>query len=392
MKRKAVVFGVTGQDGSFLTELLLEKDYQVVGVKRRSSVDNTERLTDVLNSPDFTLVEGDVTDTTNINRLIMSYKPNECYNLAAQSHVLTSFDQPDLTFHVNALGVINILESIRTFSPSTRFYQASTSEMFGSNFSHYVDGEDCHHKYQDEKTAFAPQSPYAVAKVAAHHAVQLYRTAYRLFACGGILFNHESERRGHLFVTRKISLWVAGLYHRWLAMAQQAHFGKSLNCNCNAAANSLTDGARRISFPVLNVRTRNVLSKYCELLPPTNNALKLNLGNLKAFRDWGYAKDFVYGMWLMLQQDRPDDYVLATGETHTVADFLDVAFKYIGVDDWKPFVYCNPKFYRPAEVDYLQGDCSKARDKLGWTPLITFEDLVQLMVEYDIQNGEKTSK
>ena len=334
--KKAVIFGVTGQDGSYLADLLLEEGYSVVGVARRSSVDTTERLDQNIKNVNFTLIEGDITDGFCVSDIINKYEPDEVYNLAAQSHVGTSFKQPTLTWDVTGGGCLNILEAIRV-SPrvdNIRFYQASSSEMFGKNFTLTDDG-----KYQDENTAFMPQSPYAIAKLAAHHLVRNYRDSYGIHASSGILFNHESERRGENFVTRKITKWIG----KFVAS------GKDEN------------------FP------------------------KLRLGNLQARRDWGHAKDYVRGMWLMLQQEEPDDYVIATGETHSVEEFLECSFGYAGIDNWSEYVYIDPEFFRPAEVDYLLGNPTKARRKLGWEPEIKFRRLAELMTEADIDEELRRS-
>ena len=334
--KTAIIFGVTGQDGSYLTDLLLSKDYRVVGVARRSSVDTTERLSQNIKNADFIVVEGDITDAFCVSDIINKFEPDEVYNLAAQSHVGTSFKQPTLTWDVTAGGCLNILEAIRVSprSDEIKFYQASSSEMFGKNFTSTAYG-----KYQDEDTAFMPQSPYAIAKLAAHHLVRNYRDSYGIHASSGILFNHESERRGENFVTRKITKWIG----RFIA------------------------SGRDEDFP------------------------KLGLGNLKARRDWGHAKDYVRGMWLMLQQEEPDDYVIATGETHSVEEFLEYAFEHAGLGDWNQYVYIDPKFFRPAEVDYLLGNPSKATAKLGWEPEIKFEELAQKMVEADIDEELRRS-
>lgn len=333
MRKTALVTGITGQDGSYLAELLLEKNYTVVGLHRRSSVNNFERIQHIIGHPNFNLREFDLTDPSNVIRTIDTYGPDEFYNLAAQSHVGTSFNQPTTTFEIDAVGVINILEAVRNYCPSTRFYQASTSEMFGRSYD--LDGKN--QKYQDEKTELLPQSPYGVAKVASHRMVQIYREAYGIYASSGILFNHESPRRGENFVTRKITKWIG-------------EFVRSKNPE----------------FP------------------------KLRLGNLEARRDWGYAKDYVEAMWLMLQQDTPDDFVVSTGETHTIREFLDVAFKHIGIDDWSDLVVQDPQFYRPAEVDYLMGSNEKAKAILGWQPRTSFEELVAKMVEHDTGSLSKT--
>jgi GDPmannose 4,6-dehydratase len=348
--KTAIIFGITGQDGSYLADLLLEKDYaQVIGVIRRSSVNNTHRIKHLLENKSLTLIEGDVTDYVSVSQLVQEYQPDEIYNLAAQSHVKTSFDQPIYTWKTNAEGPLFILEAIRTYSPHTRFYQASTSEMFGKAYS-----ERNGKKYQNEETTLTPQSPYAIAKLAAHHTVRLYRQSYDIFACSGILFNHESERRGELFVTRKISKWIAD-YCTW---------------------------ARTHGLDPSNVDSY-AFDEY-GFYTTKSGFDKLALGNLDAHRDWGHAEDYVHGMWLMLQQDYPDDYVLATGKTHTVRDFLDEAFSHIGVDDWENLVVIDPKFYRPSEVDYLLGDPAKANTVLQWSPNVDFNQLVKRMVESDL--------
>jgi GDPmannose 4,6-dehydratase len=325
MDKTALVTGVTGQDGSYLSELLLERGYRVIGLHRRNSTNNFQRILHIINHPLFTLEEFDLTDPSGCLQIISHYQPDEFYNLAAQSHVGTSFAQPTTTFQINTLGVINILDAIRHSSPETKFYQASTSEMFGSNYS--ID--DANNKYQDENTPFIPQSPYGVAKLASHRLVQIYRNAYNIFGCCGILFNHESPRRGENFVTRKITKYI----------------GQVINHQ-------------------------------------TNEALKL--GNLNAKRDWGHAKDYVNAMHLMLQDDTPRDYVICTGKTWTILDFLQRSFSYAGLDYTK-YVEIDQNLYRPAEVDYLCGRNDLARKALGWEQSFSFDDLVQDMVDSDIK-------
>ena len=331
---KAIIFGITGQDGSHLADLLLGKGYQVVGVCRRSSTDNTQRISHILKNEKLQLIQGDITDAHSINKILKEHADvDEIYNLAAQSHVAVSFKQPALTWDITGKGCLNILESIVSNELlGVRFYQASSSEMFGRNY----DTRDClttvAEKYQNEETKFMPQSPYAIAKCAAHHLTRLFREGYGLHSSAGILFNHEGPRRGETFVTRKITKWIGD-------------FVKS---------------GRDPEFP------------------------KLRLGNLEAFRDWGYAGDYVEAMWMMLQQDCPEDYVICTGETHTIREFLDVAFKHVDIDDWSEYVVQDPEFYRPAEVDYLRGDSTKANQKLGWKPRHSFDDLVKMMVDHDI--------
>ena len=324
MTKKALVSGVTGQDGSYLADLLLSRGYRVIGLHRRNSTNNLQRVSHILDNENFTLEEFDLTDPTGCFRTIDAHQPDEFYNLAAQSHVGTSFKQPSATLEMNTIGVINILEAIRQFSSSTRFYQASTSEMFGSNYSTDAEGN----KYQDETTGFYPQSPYGVAKLASHRLVHIYREAYGIFGCCGILFNHESPRRGENFVTRKITKYIGR---------------------------------------VINHETTETLK----------------LGNLNAHRDWGHAKDYVYAMHLMLQSDYAKDYVICTGKTWTILDFVRRAFSYAGLD-YTQHVEIDPELYRPAEVEYLCGRSLLAQKELGWQPAISFDELVQDMVDSDI--------
>ena len=363
--KTAVIFGVTGQDGSYLTELLFKEDYHVIGVKRRSSVDNTERIgEDIKDHGNFTMVEGDITDAASVSLIIQEFLSTpdvaECYNLAAQSHVGTSFKQPVATFNVNTVGVLNILEAIRVVNSDIRFYQASTSEMFGDSVNEYG--------YQNEETRFAPRSPYAVAKMAAHNLVHTYRESYGIYASCGILFNHESERRGENFVTRKITKWI-GDFINWENMVAARNASDSPRFSI---------GEERICIPT---KRMYIDQKATPCFP------KLRLGNLDAYRDWGHAEDYVRAMWLMLQQDVADDYVVATGEAYSVRDFLAEAFKCVGISDWEPFVYIDPEFFRPAEVEFLKGSYSKAFRHLDWRPEISFTELVKRMVESDLKNG-----
>ena len=313
----AIITGVTGQDGSYLSELLLSKNYIVVGVCRRTSSPNFSRIAHLLNNKNFKIEYSDLSDLSSLIRLITLYQPDEFYNLAAQSFVKASFDQPIYTAEVTGIGVLNCLEAIRLVDPDVKFYQASSSEMYGK----------VHEVPQKITTPFYPRSPYGVAKTFGHYITVNYRESYGIFACSGILFNHESQRRGEEFVTRKISLAVA------------------------------------------NIKKQN--------------QKELFLGNLEAKRDWGHARDYVEAMWLMLQQDKPSDYVVATGETHTVREFCDIAFKRVGLD-YKDYVKINPKFYRPAEVDILLGDSSETKKLLNWEPKISFEELVHMMVDSDL--------
>lgn len=360
--KKAIIFGITGQDGSYLAELLLKNEYEVIGVTRRVSVNTSTRISHIL--PKITIVEGDVTDGFNVSKIIEDHEPDEVYNLAAQSHVATSFKQPNLTCDITFGGVLNILEAIRYSSrkDSIKFYQASSSEMFGKNYNEVIEpifGKSVE-KYQDENTAFMPQSPYAIAKLAAHHLVRNYRDSYGIFASSGILFNHESERRGENFVTRKITKWI-GEFVAWTDLHNMVPGNLATVDNDEVYIPGRTDVSQGFQFP------------------------KLRLGNLDARRDWGHAKDYVEAMWLMLQQKVPDDYVVATGHTHSVKEFLKVTFGAVGIDDWESYVVIDPEFYRAAEVDYLLGRPDKAKEKLGWVPKISFEELAERMVNSDVE-------
>ena len=314
--KKALITGVTGQDGSYLAEFLLEKGYEVIGMVRRTSTVNFDRIRHL--QDDIELVYGDLLDQVSLIAILQENHPDEVYNLAAQSFVPISFEQPVLTGESTALGVTRMLDAIRLVDKNIKFYQASSSEMFGKVVE----------VPQNEKTPFYPRSPYGVAKVYGHYITVNYRESYGLFACSGILFNHGSPRRGLEFVERKV-----------------AH------------------GAARIKLGLAN---------------------ELRLGNLEAQRDWGYAGDYVEAMWLMLQQDEPDDYVIATGRTHSVRELCEVAFGYLGLD-YRDYVVSDPKFYRPAEVDQLVGDASKARRVLGWEPRVSFEELIHMMVDADLE-------
>ena len=360
----AVISGATGQDGSYLAELLLSKGYFVIGFSRRVSVNTTERIKHLLTNENFQFEEGDVCDPLYISNLLSKYRVAEFYNLAAQSHVGTSFKQPVVTTEIDYLGPLNILNCIKINSPETKFYQASTSEMFGDEFDEKewtlaeetgiqgIDSIPTFDRYQDEETYMNPQSPYAIAKLGAHHAVRLYRESYGLFACSGILFNHESPRRGETFVTRKITKWL-GEFTRWLN-----EIGNVDGFNDNYIVGPRTTKDIDHTFP------------------------KLRLGNIEAYRDWGHAKDYVEAMWRMLQQDEADDYVVSTQEAHSVKDFLHHAFAHVGIDNWEDYIVIDPQFYRPSEVPYLKGISEKIRD-LGWKPKYTFDDLVKEMVDSD---------
>lgn len=323
--KKAFITGITGQDGSYLAEFLLEKDYKVYGLTRRSSTQNYERISHITHHPNLELVSGDLIDQSSITTALYDIQPDEFYNLAAQSFVKTSWTQPVLTGEFTAIGVTRMLEAVRQVCPTTRFYQASSSEMFGK----------VQQVPQTENTPFYPRSPYGVAKVYGHWIAVNYRESYNMFAVSGILFNHESPRRGLEFVTRKIANAIARI-----------KLGKQE---------------------------------------------KVELGNLDSKRDWGYAKDYVEAMWLMLQQEQPEDYVIATGETHSVQEYLVEACNVAGIGDWHSAYQHNTKFDRPAEVDLLIGDASKAKEKLGWEPKVRFAELVKIMVEAEIERESKTT-
>ena len=328
-KKKALITGITGQDGSYLTELLLEKGYEVHGIVRRCSTFNTDRLDHIYKDPhdpsaNLFLHYGDLTDGQNMTNLVLDVEPDEIYNLGAQSHVRVSFDSPAYTLQTVGAGALNVLEAARQLNKKkqARVYQASSSEMFG----------DVLEVPQTEATPFKPQSPYACAKVYAFHQTVNYREAYEMFACNGILFNHESPRRGETFVTRKI-----------------------------------TRAATRIKLGLQK---------------------KLFLGNLDAQRDWGYAKDYVEGMWMMLQHSEPDDFVLATGETQTIRQFLDYTFEYLELD-WNDYVEIDPRYFRPTEVKLLLGDCTKAKEVLGWEAKTSCKELAELMVDHDLEMAKQ---
>ncbi len=317
-KKKAFITGITGQDGSYLAEILLEKGYEVYGMVRRSSSFNTARIDHVFR--DIELVFGDLADGSVLNQLMRKIRPDEVYNLGAQSHVRVSFDIPEYTADVDALGTLRLLDAIREEGVDCRFYQASSSEMFGAVAE----------VPQSEETKFHPRSPYGVAKVFGYWITRNYREAYGMYAVNGILFNHESPRRGPTFVTRKITRAVGAILR--------------------------------------------------------GEQDELRLGNLEAKRDWGFARDYMDGAWRMLQADEPEDYVLATGETHTVEEFLEEAFTYAGLD-WRSYVKTDPRYFRPSEVDLLIGDYSKAKEKLQWEPTVRFQELVRMMVDADRERG-----
>jgi GDPmannose 4,6-dehydratase len=320
MKKTALITGIIGQDGPYLAKMLLEKDYKVYGLIRRYTNPNFSNL-DYLGIADkIEYVSGDMTDENSLTNIIKNVNPNEVYNLAAQSFVGASWDQAKLTTEINALGVLYLLNAIKNFTPNAKFYQASTSEMFGNSHKAGI---------QTEETPFHPRSPYAIAKLYAYWMTINFKESYGMFCANGILFNHESPIRGIEFVTRKI-----------------------------------TDGVARIKLGLAN---------------------EIRLGNLDSKRDWGFAGDYVEAMWLMLQQEKPDNYIVSTGETHSIRDFLDIAFKHAGINDWKKYVKLDPRFKRPAELFTLQGKSDKARKKLGWKPKVKFEELVKMMMDADME-------
>jgi GDPmannose 4,6-dehydratase len=330
MTKTALISGITGQDGSFLAEVLLEKGYDVYGIIRRSSSFNTDRIDHLYQDPHekgtrLRLVYGDLNDSSSLNTILRQVQPDEIYNLGAQSHVRVSFDIPEYTGEVTGLGAVRFLEAIRELGMSPKFYQASSSELYGKVFE----------TPQTETTPFYPRSPYACAKAYAYHITVNYRESYGLFASNGILFNHESERRGETFVSRKI-----------------------------------TRAATRIKLGLQD---------------------KLYMGNLDARRDWGYARDYVEAMWMIMNAEEPDDYVVATGETHSVREFLEQTFGYLDLE-WEKYVEIDPRYFRPAEVDLLLGDASKVREKLGWEPKVTFDDLVKLMTDHDLQLAKQEAE
>ncbi len=343
--KTALITGITGQDGSYLAELLLKKGYRVYGLQRRSSNPNTERIDHLYDNPKFphfVTAYGDLADGPNLNNLLAKIEPDEIYNLGAQSHVKVSFEVPEYTANVTGVGALRLLEAIRQLKIPVKYYQASSSEMFGNSATTAL----------NESSLFFPQSPYAISKVFAYHVTRMYRKSYGIFATNGILFNHESPRRGMTFVTRKI-----------------------------------TSGLSRIKLGLQDV---------------------LKLGNLYSKRDWGYAKDYVEGMWMMLQQPVPDDFILATGETHTVKEFLDTAAKHLGIPlVWKgkgenerginkktgkTIVTIDPHYFRPSEVDHLLGDATKAQKILGWKPQVSFDELVKIMINHDYDIAKQQSK
>lgn len=371
-KKKAVITGITGQSASYLAELLLSKGYEVWGIYRRTTSPHFENLQSIIDNKNLHLVCGDITDSAFIFSCLSSVKPNEIYNLAAQSFVKASFDQPIHTFDVDSTAVLNFLEWIRQHSKETKFYQASTSEMFGKSASINYDcqGSDIRYDgpisevkktyefhgyyckpYQDEETPFIPQSPYAIAKLAAHHLCRLYREAYGLYVVSNITFNHESPRRGKEFVTRKITDYIGRLislnpyWDKFIGLTEETWF-------------AIKDKMKK--FP------------------------KLQLGNIYPSRDWGHARDYMEAAYSAMQQDTGDDYVICTGETHTVEEFLEEAFSYVGLK-WQDYVEISKEHMRPAEVDFLCGDSGKARRKLGWSPKTTFKQLVAEMVDASIK-------
>lgn len=327
IRKKALITGILGQDGPYLAKLLLEKNYKVYGLIRRYSNPNFQNLDYLGITDQIDFVSGDLTDESSLINIIKTIHPDEVYNLAAQSFVGSSWDQAKLTTEINAMGVLNLLDAIKFYSPKTKFYQASTSEMFGNSHENGL---------QTEETPFHPRSPYAIAKLYAHWITINYKESYGMFCATGILFNHESPIRGIEFVTRKI-----------------------------------TDGVARIKLGLSS---------------------EIRLGNLDSKRDWGFAGDYVEAMWLMLQQDEPDNYIVSTGETHSIKEFLDIAFEHVGIKDWKKYVILDPRYKRPAELHTLQGRSTKAKKVLNWEPKVKFEELVKMMVDADLGRLSKAEE
>jgi len=336
---KALITGINGQDGSYLTEFLLSKGYEVSGLMRRLSVPNTEHIKHLIN--DIKIYDGDLLDAGSIMRAIQDSQPDEVYNLAAQSFVATSWQQPILTGEITGLGAVRVLEALRIIKPNTKFYQASSSEMFGNTKDEFI----------NENSPMWATSPYAIAKLYAHRMTINYRDSFGMYTCNGILFNHESPRRGLEFVTRKIAYGVA--------------------CIANGVTNSKMSNENKE--------------------PIVQNG-KIKLGNLDASRDWGYAKDYVEAMWLMLQQEKPDDYIMATGVTTTIRDFVTKAFKTVGIDDWEKYVEQDPRFMRPSELKHLRGDASTTYSKLNWKPKTNIDELVRIMIEADLKLSARIEK
>lgn len=334
--KKALITGITGQDGSYLAEFLLEKGYDVAGIARRLSIPNTRNIEHIL--PQLKLYDGDLSDQGSLDRIVRDFQPDEVYNLAAQSFVKVSWQEPILTGEATGLGAVRMLESVRNHKPDARFYQASSSEMFGNNPVEYL----------DENSPMLPTSPYAIAKLYAHRMTINYRESYDMYACAGILFNHESPRRGIEFVTRKITYAVA-------CIAQGVKQSKMGN----------------------------------ETKEPLVQDGKFRLGNIESSRDWGYARDYVEMMWLMLQQDTPDEYVVATGRTTKIREFVELAFQSVGIPDWQAHVLVDDRFKRPSDLRYLRGNSAKAHHELGWSPKTSVEELARLMVAADLELVKK---
>lgn len=334
MNKTAIITGITGQDGSYLAELLLTKNYKVIGLYRKNSTNNFSRLNHILDNDNLQLIDFNMDDPNECYSIFDRFSPDEFYNLAAQSYVGDSYKYPYATFNINTMSTISLLESLRKTGSPTRFFHASSSEMYGNSYSLNDKGE----KFQDENTDFCPQSPYGVSKLSSHKMIQIYRESYSLYVCGGILFNHESPRRSVNFVTRKITSYI----------------GKLVN----------------------------------NLIP---NNVKLKLGNINGSRDWGHASDYVKAMHLMLQQNKPDDYVISSGKSYTIKEFLYKAFKLVN-KDYNDYVVIDPKLYRPSDIEYCNGNNKKAKYFLGWKPELSFDDLIEDMVTHDIMEYNNVSK
>lgn len=356
-----VIFGAGGQDGHYLTSYLLEMGHKVFAVIRRSSVNNAFKLTDYIGHPNFFVVEGDVTDYSSVQAIIRKCKPSQVYNLASQSSVGVSFGQPIYTFQSITTGCLNVLESIRDIDKSCKYYQASSSEMFGAGYSIHKSRGFKVDKYQNEESPMLPQNPYGIAKLSAHNLVRMYRDCYNIYACSGILYNHESPMRGEAFVTRKISKWI-GEFSSW--------------------------AEEKVNNPRFRIRLDDPDTIFCS----DNDRIgfpKLRLGDIGIKRDWGHAEDYVRAMYMMMQYSIPDDYIVSTGEAHSIQEFLKEAFSHIGIINPFHHISVDAEFYRPMEAEYISGDSSKIRTVLGWQPKYNFQQLVKEMVEADIKDAKK---
>lgn len=356
-----VIFGAGGQDGHYLTRHLLELEHKVFAVIRRSSVNNAFKLADYVGHPNFRVMQGDVTDYSSVQNIIRKCKPAQIYNLASQSSVGVSFGQPIYTFQSITTGCLNILESIRDINKSCKYYQASSSEMFGSGYSVRKSRGFKVDKYQNEESPMRPLSPYGIAKLSAHNLVRMYRDSYKMYACSGILYNHESPMRGEAFVTRKITKWI-GEFSAW---AEDRMDSSNFKIRLDDPDTIFCSTYDKVGFP------------------------KLRLGDLDIKRDWGHAEDYVNAMYMMMQYSRPDDYIVSTQESHSIQEFANEAFNCIGIIDSSNYIAIDKEFYRPSDIEHVTGDSSKIRTVLGWKPKYNFEQIVREMVEADLKDAKK---